>query len=100
MARQRILTPRQQALHVARQRIHTAHVDVEVYQVVRTLAVALGASRTETGTIKALHSVLLQLERPGMSDEEARASTGASKSNFKNWHRRVQYVQLNLPPPS
>ena len=94
------MTPRQQALHVARHRIQTAHTDFEVYQVVRTLAVALGASRTETGTIKALRSVLLQLERPGMSDEEARASTGASKSNFKNWHRRVRHAQLNLPPPS
>ena len=93
------VTPRQQALHVARQRIHTAHVDVEVYQVVRTLAVALGASRTETGTIKALHAVLLQLERPEMSHEEARVSTGASFSNFKKWHRRVKHAQLNLPPP-
>ena len=93
------MTPRQQALHVARHRIQAARVDVEVCQVVRTLAVALGASRTESGTIKALQAVLLQLERPGMSCDEACASTGASRSNFTKWLRRVRHAQLDLAPP-
>ena len=93
------MTPRQQALHVARHRIQAARVDVEVCQVVRTLAVALGASRTESGTIKALQAVLLQLERPGMSCDEARASTGASRSNTSKWLRRVRHAQLDLAPP-
>ena len=90
-------TSQQQALHVARQAIRLARVDVEVYHVVRTLAIALGASRTEGGTIKALHAVLLQLERPELSCEEARGSTGASMSNFKKWQRRVHHARLNLP---
>tara|TARA_B100000768_G_scaffold154007_1_gene150499 strand:+ start:217 stop:507 length:291 start_codon:yes stop_codon:yes gene_type:complete len=93
------MTPKQQALHVARHRIQAARVDIEVCQVVRTLAVALGASRTEGGTIKALHAVLIQLERPGMSCDEACASTGASRSNFTKWLRRVRHVQLDLAPP-
>ena len=94
------MTPRQQALHVARHRIQATSVDVEVCQAVRTLAVALGASRTETATIKALRAVLLQLERPEMSREEARASTGASMSNFTKWQRRVRHAQLDLAPPA
>ena len=94
------MTPRQQALHVARHRIQATRDDVEVCQVVRTLAVALGASRTETATIKALRAVLLQLERPEMSREEARASTGASMSNFTKWQSRVRHAQLDLAPPA
>ena len=90
-------TQQQQALHVARDRIKAARSDLEVYRVVRTLAIALGASRTEGGTITALHAVLLQLERPGLSCDEARASTGASVSNFKKWQRRVHQARLNLP---
>lgn len=71
------ITPRQQALHVARECMRikrTLHRHVEIYPVVRQLAVALGASRTEGGTIKALHAVLLQLDRPGMNDIEAYTS--------------------------
>ena len=94
------MTPRQQALHVARHRIQGTQDAVEVVQVVRNLAIALGASRTEGGTIKALHAVLLQLDRHGMSCEQACASTGASRSNFTKWHRRVRHAQLNLAPPA
>ena len=54
---------------------------------------SVGASRMEVGTIRALHSVLLQLARPGMNDLEAYRSTGASRSNFIKWRRRVQNVQ-------
>ena len=53
---------------------------------------ALGASRIETGTAKALHAVLLQLAQPGVSDIEAYRSTGASRSNFTKWRRRVQQI--------
>ena len=35
-------------------------------RVVRALAVLLGASRVESGTIKVLHAVVLQLVRPNM----------------------------------
>ena len=94
------MAPRQQALHVARHRLQATRDDVEVVQVVRNLAIALGASRTEGGTIKALHAVLLQLDRHGMSCEQACASTGASRSNFTKWHRRVRHAQLNLAPPA
>ena len=94
------MTPRQQALHVARHRLQATRDDVEVVQVVRNLAIALGASRTESGTIKALHAVLLQLDQHGMSCKQACASTGASRSNFTKWHRRVRHAQLNLAPPA
>ena len=47
----------------------------------------------EVGTIRALHAVLLQLARPGMNDVEAYRSTGASRSNFTKWRRRVQHIQ-------
>ena len=63
-----------------------------VQQVVRTLAAALGAARTELGTIKALHAVLIKLERPGLSDMQAYTSTNASKSNFNKWRSRVNFV--------
>ena len=92
-------TPRQQALHVARQSLQIAHTEVEIFQVVRDLSLALGSVRTESGTVKAVHAVLLQLDRPGMAEREAAALTGASLSNFKKWRRRVQHAQLDLPPP-
>jgi hypothetical protein len=94
------MTPRQRALHVARQHMQIARTNIESYQVVQTLAVALGAGRVEGGTIKALLAVLLQMDRPGMSESEAYTSTGASLSNFQRWRRRVQYAQLDLPPPT
>jgi hypothetical protein len=93
------LTPRQRALHVARQRMQIARNNIESYQVFHTLAVALGASRVEGGTILALHAVLLQMDRPGMSKKEAYTATGASMSNFTRWKRRVLYARLDLPPP-
>jgi len=92
-------TPGQQALHVARQCMQSPHTDAEICQVVSTLAVALGANRTEAGTIKALHAVLLLLNRPEMSQEEACTSTGASRSNFKRWRKRVQSAQLGASLP-
>ena len=92
------MIPRQQALHVARQRMQIARTDAEIQQVVHTLAKTLGASRIESGTIKALHAVLLTLERPEMSDKEAYTSTGGSLSNFKKWRKKVQDAQL-LPAP-
>tara|TARA_B100000787_G_C16119017_1_gene261773 strand:- start:121 stop:825 length:705 start_codon:yes stop_codon:yes gene_type:complete len=94
------LTPGQQALHIARQCMKISHTDTEVCQVVRTLAVALGASRTEAGTIKALHALLKLLERPEMSEEEAYTSTGASVSNFKRWKKKVQSAQLGVALPN
>ena len=47
----------------------------------------------EKGTIRALHAVLLQQARPGLNDGEAYRSTGASRSNFTKWRRRVQHIQ-------
>ena len=85
----------EQALQLARHSILVAQTQIEVHRVVRTLGMALGATRMESGTIKALHAVLLQLARPGMSDVEAYTATGASRSNFTKWRRRVQNVQLD-----
>ena len=93
-------TPRQQALHVARQRMQISSTDAEIHQIARTLSLALGSARTESATIKAVHAVLLHLDRPGMSKKEAYTSTGASMSTFKKWQRRVRYAQLDLPPPA
>ena len=90
---------RLQALHVARQSLQISRTDVEIFQVLRNLSLALGSTRTESGTIKAVHAVLLDLDRPGMTEREASARTGASLSNFKKWRKRVQYAQLGLPPP-
>ena len=53
------------------------------------LAMALGASRPEAGTIRALHAVLIQLAWPGTSNMEACTFTNASMSNFARWRRRV-----------
>ena len=92
-------TLRQQALHVARQRMQSSHTDAQIYKVAHTLSLALGSSRTESGTIKAVHAVLLHLDRPGMSEKEAYTATGASMSNFKKWRRRAQHAQLDLPGP-
>jgi hypothetical protein len=77
----------------------STHTDAEIFLVVRTLAVALGASRTEAGSIKALLAVLITLERPEMGEEEAYTSTGASASNFKRWRKRVQSAQLGASLP-
>ena len=93
------MTPRQRALHVARQRLQIARTSIESFQIVQTLAVALGAIHVEGGTIKALHAVLLRIDRPGMSEQEACTSTGASLSSFQKWGRRVQHARLDLPPP-
>ena len=79
-----------QALEEARHLIEAAQTDAEVFQVVYPLAVALGAKRTETGTVKALHGVVLQLVRPGLSNAEACTAVGASMSNFCKWRRKIQ----------
>ena len=83
------MTPEQQAISVALSRIQVARTDVEVCKVARTLAYALGSTRVEVATIKALHAVLLQMTRAGMSDMEAFTSTKASKTNFVLWKRKV-----------
>ena len=83
----------EQALLVARRDILVAEDQINVHQVVRTLGMALGATRMEAGSIRALHAVLLQQARPGMNDGEAYRSTGASRSNFAKWRRRVQHIQ-------
>ena len=95
------MAPGQQALHVARQCMQSSstHTDAEIFLVVRTLAVALGANRPEAGTINALRAVLMLLERPEMSQKEAYTSTGASRSNFKRWRKRVQNAQLSVSLP-
>ena len=91
-----------QALHVARQSLRVASTEFEIFQVCGTLATALVVTRVTSGAhsggIKAVHAVLLKLERPGMSDKEACTSTGASMSTFCAWRKRVQHVQLGLPP--
>jgi hypothetical protein len=86
-----VSTP-EQAVLVARRDILVAQDQIQVQRVVRTLGMALGASRIETGTTKALHAVLLQLAHPEMNDIEAYSSTGASRSNFTKWRRRVQQI--------
>ena len=88
------MTPGQQALHAACQCMQRSHTDAGKYQKSsHTLALALGAKRPEAGTIKALQAVLMLLERPEMSDEEAYTFTGASLSNFKRWRKQVQSPQ-------
>ena len=82
----------EQALLIARRDILVAEDQIHVHRVIRTLGLALGATRMEAGTIRALHAVLLQQARPGMHDIEAYRSTGASKSNFSKWRRRVQHI--------
>ena len=88
-----------QALHVARQSLRTTRTDEEIFKVIRNLSLALGSARTESGTIKAVHAVLLDLDQPGMTERQAAARTGASLSSFKKWRKRVQHAQLGLPPP-
>ena len=83
----------EQALLIARRDILVAEGQIHVHRVVRTLGMALGATRMEVGSIRALHAVLLQQARPGMNDAEAYRSTGASRSNFTKWRRRVQQIQ-------
>ena len=87
-------TPKQ-ALLIACRDILVAHDEVHVHRVVRTLGMALGATRMEVGSIKALHAVLLQQAQPwpGMNDGAAHRTTGASRSNFTKWRRRVERIQ-------
>ena len=88
------MTPRQRAVEVARQHMKIARTDVELHQAVHTLALALGATRVEEGTIRALHAALVQMDHPLMSDKEAYTSKGASLSNFKKWRRALLAAQL------
>ena len=83
-----------QAVDVACRHIQLVYIEIEVFQVVNKLAMTLGARRIETGTINAVHGVLLQLVRPSMSNVEACTSTAASLSNFTKWKRLVHDVQL------
>jgi len=91
------MTPGQKALHMARQRMQISRTDAEMYQAVHTLALALGANRTEAGTHKALFAALVLLNRPEMSEEEVCASTGASLNSCKKWRRKVLDAQAGLP---
>ena len=88
------MTPRQRAVDVARRQMKIARTDVELQQAVHTLALALGATRVEEGTIKALQAALVQMDHPLMSDKEAYTSKGASLSNFKKWRRALLAAQL------
>ena len=92
------ITPEQKALYIARQRMQISRTDTEMYQIVHTLALALGANRTEAGTYKALFAALVLLNRPEMSEEEVCASTGASLNSCKKWRRKVLDAQVGLPP--
>ena len=83
------MTPGQKALHMARQRMQIARTDAEINQVVNTLALALGATRPEDATLKALFAVLVHLNRPEISEREVCASTGASSRSFKRWKSKV-----------
>ena len=89
----------EQALEEACHCIQSARTNTEAHQVVRTLAMALGAKRAEIGSVKALHAVLLQVLRPSMESAEACAATGASMSTFLKWRGRVQKLQ-SVPLPS
>ena len=91
------MTQRQHALHVARQRMQMTNSSTVRWEIILTLALALGAARMETGTYNALRAVLLQLDtQPRISDQEAYTSTGASMSNFLKWRKRVINVQRGL----
>ena len=85
----------EQALLIACRDILISQDEIHVHRVVRTLGMALGATRMVLPTIRALHAVLLQQARPwpGMNDGEAHRSTGASRSNFTKWRRRVELIQ-------
>ena len=91
------MTPGQKALHVARQRMEISRTDAEMFQAVHTLALALGANRTEAGTYKALFAALVLLNRPEMREEEVCAYTGASLNSCKKWRRKVLDAQVGLP---
>ena len=83
------VTRGQQALYMARQRMQISRTDAEIHQVVHTLALALGATRTEAASRKALLAVLVLLNRPEMSEQEVCTSMGVSSRNFKRWQSRV-----------
>ena len=88
------MTQRQHALHLARQRMQMTNSSTVQWEIIRALALALGAARMETGTFNALRAVLLQLDhQPRISDKEAYTSTGASKSNFMKWRKRLLNAQ-------
>ena len=65
---------------MARQRMQISRTNDEIHQVVHALALALGATWTQPGTLKALHAVLVHLDHPEMSEQEVCASTGASST--------------------
>ena len=87
-------TPKQ-VLEEACHCIQSAHTSTEAHEVVRTLAMALGAKRAELGTVKALHAVLLQVVWPTMENAEVCTATGASMSTFCKWRGRVHQLILN-----
>eukprot|EP00964_Phaeocystis_antarctica_P162500 scaffold136908_cov105-Phaeocystis_antarctica.AAC.1 len=96
------MAPRQQALHMARHRIQATRDAVEVVQVVRNLAMALGASRTEGGTHR------LSALRPAVARAGSRSHAGGSPSQgtlFSAsiaglWSRRRRVAGvLREPPP-
>ena len=94
---QNIMTIEQQAISVAFDRIQVVQTEAEVCKVARALALALGSTRVEMATTKALHAVLLQMTRPGMTDWQAYTSTAASKANFVQWKRKVLKHERGLP---
>ena len=94
------MAPRQQALHMARHRIQATRDAVEVVQVVRNLAMALGASRTEGGTHR------LSALRPAVARAGSRSHAGGSPSQCtplsatRLWSRRRRVAGvLREPPP-
>ena len=70
-------------------------VEDDVRTALSDLARALGAKRSEKGTITALRAIVEQQIRPGpATDKMCYQRTGASKSNFMKWKRRVHECQV------
>ena len=89
-----------QALTASRRAIEGGN-ERDIDKALSDLAKSLGASRIETGSIKALRAVVAQLMTPNMSDTVAWRSHGAGRSTFMKWKARLRDANaalLDYPP--
>ena len=75
--------------------VHKSDREVEVENAILELARALGLRRPEKGTLAAVRAVLTQMVWPSrLTDEAAWRSTGASRTNFMKYKRRILTVAV------
>ena len=82
-----------EALSAARDSILADAADAP--QLIRKFAIACGTNRPEASTVKAIRAVIERMADKFTRDKDAWEAQGASKTNFKQWKKRINDVLVD-----